>query len=73
MKRLMVLCVAVAFVAAAMMSGCAGQKYSGPGTMTGGEGAAKQPMDMGKPATAGAITTGGEGAAKPGVQAPQPK
>ena len=57
----------VAFMAVAMMSGCAGSKPMTPAMTGGGEGAAKPALDMGKSAPSGTITGGGEGAAKPGI------
>ncbi len=75
MKRLFVVCMAVAFVAAVMISGCASQKAMADKPITGGtEGMARPGVDMGKPATSGAITGGSEGAARPGIRfdAPAP-
>ena len=73
MKRvLVVVCIVVAFVAVAMMSGCAGPKPMAPSMTGGGEGAAKQPVDMGKSNPSGTMTGGGEGAAKPGIDMGKP-
>ena len=70
-KGLVGIGIVLTFMAVSMTSGWA-QKTADDGAynnfiVTGGEGATKQPIDMGKIKDPGFMVMGGEGAAKPGV------
>ena len=75
---LVVVLMVLAVMGVMMLSGCAGQKPLDEAAYNqffvfGGEGATKQPVNLGESKDGGFLVSGGEGAAKPGIQLPQPK
>jgi len=70
-KGLVGIGIVLTFMAVSMPSGWAQEKVDDKAynnfIVTGGEGAAKQPIDMGKIKDPGFMVMGGEGAAKTGV------
>ena len=59
--------VAMAIMGISMLGGCAGQKSMEYKALTGSEGMAKTPIDLGETTPSGTYVSGSEGAAKKGV------